>query len=749
MAYDLTAVLKLRDEMSSKLKGVTKALGGAKKATDTFRDSQGRLRDAQGRFAKSTGGASKSLGSFTSNTQTATGAVGNLVTALGSAIGTAKLLDATLGEAMRYEQSTITIDAMFNNEKLSKEYTKMLEQFAIDSPLLNSSDMFANSKSFINLTSDIDQLEQMWNLSERLLAVDTKQGVDGAVLALRELFSGDTQSLVERFEMPRKALNDIKNLPINEQLAELDKLFNEMNMTNHLVERMGDSSLGVINRIKEALSMKFRNAGLEALEQLKPIILDIEKAVSGGALDGFFNALTKGFGIAATEAAKFSDYIKTNWPTIKENFNSTKDALAPMGEALGLLYDGVKKVGDYMVQNWSYIQPVVVGLAYAFAGLKVIGTVTTIVRALAPVLGIVTKTFRILSTAVKVARVAFTAIRLAMMLFPGAWIIRIIGLVVTAGIALWKNWDTIKAKAAEMWPVIVEKFKVGVEWVKTKATELRDALVTKVQNAITTVVTFFQGLPEKIAYWLGYAVGRATVWMALFPQKASEFFSQMINNASNWLSQLPGRISNYLSNAYNKSVEWLSNIAGKFKEWFTTAVDNATNIVKELPGKIADFLAQIPGKASAVIGDVWAKFKELGAAIPRAIGDGIQSAMGGLNKIAKWALDKLASGVSNLSSMGSGLISSFGAGARAGMVDGSHYHGLSRVPYDGYIARLHKGEEIVPRQQADQYRANRSGGGSVINLNIAYNGGAMDEQQMAQFGDFLVRRLSQATSGGA
>ncbi len=83
------------------------------------------------------------------------------------------------------------------------------------------------------------------------------------------------------------------------------------------------------------------------------------------------------------------------------------------------------------------------------------------------------------------------------------------------------------------------------------------------------------------------------------------------------------------------------------------------------------------------------------------------------------------------------------------MVDGSHYHGLSRVPYDGYIARLHKGEEIVPRQQADQYRANRSGGGSVINLNIAYNGGAMDEQQMAQFGDFLVRRLSQATSGGA
>lgn len=37
-------------------------------------------------------------------------------------------------------------------------------------------------------------------------------------------------------------------------------------------------------------------------------------------------------------------------------------------------------------------------------------------------------------------------------------------------------------------------------------------------------------------------------------------------------------------------------------------------------------------------------------------------------------------------------------------VDGSHYNGLNYVPFDGYIAQVHKGEAILTKPQADRWR---------------------------------------------
>lgn len=39
-----------------------------------------------------------------------------------------------------------------------------------------------------------------------------------------------------------------------------------------------------------------------------------------------------------------------------------------------------------------------------------------------------------------------------------------------------------------------------------------------------------------------------------------------------------------------------------------------------------------------------------------------------------------------------------------------HASGLARVPYDNYPARLHQGETVLSRREADEYRNNTSGG---------------------------------------
>jgi hypothetical protein len=37
-------------------------------------------------------------------------------------------------------------------------------------------------------------------------------------------------------------------------------------------------------------------------------------------------------------------------------------------------------------------------------------------------------------------------------------------------------------------------------------------------------------------------------------------------------------------------------------------------------------------------------------------------------------------------------------------MDGSHENGLANVPFDGYIAELHKGEAVLTARKAEQYR---------------------------------------------
>ncbi|WP_176586325.1 hypothetical protein [Priestia megaterium] len=256
--------------------------------------------------------------------------------------------------------------------------------------------------------------------------------------------SGDSQSMVERFEMPRKALNDIKNLPLKQQLTALDKLYNKMGMTNKLVTSMGSTSLGYINQIKEALAGKFRAVGFEALKSLKPIIVDIKNAVSDGALNGFFNSMGRAFAFLGSEASKFANYIKTNWPTIKSNFQSTQSLLQPVGDALKWMYDKAKEAGDYIIQNWPAVQTTVVSLAAGFAtlkaGLAIAGAISTLTKAWA--------LYRAGATTAAIAQLGLNA---AMLMCPTTWIIAGIAAVVAAGVALYLNWDKVKAKAQQLW----------------------------------------------------------------------------------------------------------------------------------------------------------------------------------------------------------------------------------------------------------------------------------------------------------
>lgn len=83
-------------------------------------------------------------------------------------------------------------------------------------------------------------------------------------------------------------------------------------------------------------------------------------------------------------------------------------------------------------------------------------------------------------------------------------VILIIGAVVAAGVLLYKNWDTIKAKAIEFKNKVVATFNAFKAQVTTTFNNIKTWIVTPIQTAINTV----KGIIDRIKGWFPISIGK-------------------------------------------------------------------------------------------------------------------------------------------------------------------------------------------------------------------------------------------------
>lgn len=108
---------------------------------------------------------------------------------------------------------------------------------------------------------------------------------------------------------------------------------------------------------------------------------------------------------------------------------------------------------------------------------------------------------------------------------------------------------------------------------------------------------------------------------------------------------------------------------------------------------IPDMIAKIPEIVNSIkqaFSDRSDIFKDIGKRIINAILDGLKRAWGNVKSWFSNAWDNLFGG------------RSIDVNANV-KTNGSHAGGLSYVPFDGYIAELHRGERVLTREEANDY----------------------------------------------
>ncbi|MBP3928115.1 MAG: hypothetical protein J6D47_00935, partial [Peptostreptococcaceae bacterium] len=202
-----------------------------------------------------------------------------------------------------YDQAKL--NAVLGDDKLGQQLTAMGVQYAKDSSLsLQDVDyvlpnlVMANKSTGVQNDKMAELIQAELEAITRLNFKDSGQGagVQGSLVAIQEMLSGDFVSLQRRFEMGGASIDRIKDAQKNGSLAAIEQLIKElesMGVTDDALKKLQKSTQFKLGFIEESLTDFFTNPNTGIMASLiAPFEPAIDKIANffetGGGLSGQF-----------------------------------------------------------------------------------------------------------------------------------------------------------------------------------------------------------------------------------------------------------------------------------------------------------------------------------------------------------------------------------------------------------------------------------------------------------------------------
>lgn len=437
--------------------------------------------------------------------------------------------------------------------------------------------------------------------------------------------------------------------------------------------------------------------------------------------------LVEAFKKAWNESEEFRDAISKLWDVITELFGyiagfvaSTLEGLQPV---ISVIVDVVAKLLEAILPPLVDILSVVVdviGNILTILGpiLELIGQVVgVLLEALMPVIqSIIDNIANVIQIVSEVAQVVGDVLNL------------IVGLVTGNGELINESvsslWEHLKSLASDslkfLWELFFGWFDDLLELFGTSKEELLQSIGEFISNSWQKLQNWWSDVKQGFSdFWNGTVDG------------TREFFSNLGNKLSSFISDVISKVSSFFSNIFSKFGSFISNIFSKFGSFINNLISNISgfisNVVQKVVGflsnllsKVVGFLSQLPSKVAGglqnviqtIIGFV-SKFFDSGAKLFSSFWNGLKSVW---DKIWGWItgiVDKIRSVISDITGAFSNAFSGFW--------NGSHANGLDYVPFDGYVAQLHKGERVLTKQENEEYNSGNQSNGTGGDIYNFYN----------------------------
>lgn len=436
---NINILLKLQDKFTKPLQGTTKEIRAQKAQINA---------------------ATKAINIYADKANTAFKRVTAVAAGVTAALGAAAIKTG-FSEALDLEGYKMQLETATKDTQRAAE----LMQYAID---------LANKTPFEGgqLVEAAAKFESMGMSAEKWLtkagdmAAATNKDYDQAVEALIDAQAGELERLKE-FGITKAMI-----------LEKGEKMFAGVQIANNNGQ--------IVNQEKfnEAMLALMEDKFAGGMEKQATTIRGMWSTVTGVTK----NALANILGMqndGTVKAGSFLDLIRDKVGALSEKFqqaqsDGTIDAIgekvAKAAEIAGKGLDLVGKAIKWVYDNSNWLIPVLAGVVGGFAAFNILSTIIPLVTTLIGV--------------VKGVSAAGGILNAVMMANPIILVAGLIAVLIAAGVALWKNWDTVKAKAQALWAKIKSVFS-----------SIRDTIVgafTTVKQKVQPVIDWIQKKIDKI-----------------------------------------------------------------------------------------------------------------------------------------------------------------------------------------------------------------------------------------------------------
>mgnify|MGYP005844403487 CR=1 FL=1 len=181
--------------------------------------------------------------------------------------------------------------------------------------------------------------------AEILAASNPAQGLEGAAFALREAVSGDFTSIIERFDLPRQYINQLKEQGVP-ALEIVRRAMQAVGYDADLVGNLAKTASGKWSTLMDTLDGIRQRASAKLFDNLKIGLTDVQTWLdqNKAAIDEWADSIGTGLSNAFTSAVQIAQDAKAEWEDLNETQQKGVLLLTALMLAGGPLVGAIKGV---------------------------------------------------------------------------------------------------------------------------------------------------------------------------------------------------------------------------------------------------------------------------------------------------------------------------------------------------------------------------------------------------------------------
>lgn len=307
-------------------------------------------------------------------------------------------------------------------------------------------------------------------------------------------------------------------------------------------------------------------------------------------------------------------------------------------------------------------------------------------------------------TAAAKAQAAFNAVLAAN---PIALVVVAIGALVGILAVLYAKNEDFRNKVNAAWESVSGKVQGVVDFLMPYIAAAMDAIKNVVEKVVESLVPVAESIGQ--AFSAAWDLAK-TVW-----SWASAFFSAIVQAIITIFSPFTPLIGGIFGAAF-AAVKTVWGVATSF---FKTIFDVITGIFSVIDGVLTGDFSKAWEGIKEIFNSVFSFFTGVGNKVVEGITSGISALWGGLTSFVQGLWD----GIKGIFTINASDVKDNTGGGK----DGSHAGGLNYVPYNNYVASLHRGEMVLTSAEATEYRKGNANAAGGMTFNININGIQFDD----------------------